>query len=818
MSRDALWQDVRYGLRLFVARPGFTLVAILTLAIGIGANTAIFSAVTALLLRPVPVVDPDRIVFGLSMREGFDPFGTALLEYAALRSSPAFAASGVADFHAVTLAGRDEPERVAAATITAGYFATLGTAPVVGRTITVGDDRPDAAPVAVIGYELWQRRFGGAASVLGDTLLLDNGPHTIVGVMPRGFDMPGGARVWTPLGINIEPASRDERAPRSYELVARLAPGVALAQANADVKRIARRLEDEYSLTRRGWSYELVTLRQQLLGDLAGRTRLALLTLEAAVGFLLLICCANVASLLLVRGVAREREIAVRLALGAARSRVVRQLLAESALLGIAGGALGLLIAGWLTPALAALNPIRAGSMATFLTDFTIDRRVMLFAAATSIATGLVFGIVPALIAARAGDVASALKQREQRTGAGRSRRWLGALVAAEIAIAVVLLVNGSLIVQSFARLQRTKLGFNPDRLVTVELTASAQRYPSHADRVTYVNRLLDRARNVPGVSDAGITTNIPLQVGSIDSIFTVEGRPLERPSDVPITAHRLVSADYLPTLGVQLVKGRLLDDHDREGTQPVVVITEELARQAWPGADAIGRRIRRGRAQDTIYPWMTVVGVVADTKEDSFNFRINRPAWYVPYAQQTTAGLPLHVVVRASGDANAIARDLRAAVRSVDDQQAVSPAIVMTDHVAEILVTERFSAVLMTTLASIGLFLAACGLYGVVAYSASQRTGEIGLRMALGADRRDVLALVMGQGAAMVALGLAAGVVFARALSVALAGTLYGVNPNDPLTFATVILVLAAVSAAACYLPALRATRVDPLVALRSE
>jgi putative ABC transport system permease protein len=813
-----MWQDLRHGFRLLRSNPGFTLLAVVTLAIGIGANTAIFSAVTALLVRPLPVVDANRVVFGLAMREGFDPFNTAALEYVALRRSRAFSSAGVAHFRPVTLLGTGEPERVAAAAVGSGYLATLGTAPILGRTIGSGDDQPRATPVALIGYELWQRRFGAMTSVLGGTIQLDDGgSYTIVGVMPRGFDLPGGAGIWTPLGLNVEAASTDERAPRSYEFVARLAPGATLEQANADVRRIASNIEEAYPLTRRGWTYQLVTLRQQVLGDLAGRRRLALLTLEAAVGFLLLICCANVANLLLVRGVSREREMAVRLALGAAHGRLIRQLLAESALLALAGGGAGLLVAVWMTPALAMLNPIRAYSMSALLTDFSLDRRVMFFALAVSLATGFVFGLVPALKAGRASDLTTALKQREQRVSSGGSR-WLGGLVALEIAVAVVLLVNGSLLVQSFVRLQRIDLGFEPERLVTVEFTPSPQKYPQQADRVVYVNRVLERARAVPGVVSAGITTNIPLQIGSTDSLFTVEGRPPAKPSEAPVTAHRLVTPEYLQTLGVRLVKGRLLDDHDREGAMRAAVVTEEFARAAWPTGDPIGRRIRRGRFEDTTFPWMTVVGVVADTREDAFNFRLNRPAWYLPYSQQTTAGFSLNLVARAGGDPRALVVALRDAVRSVDPQQAVSPGLTMTEHVADVLVTERFSALLMTTLAPIGLFLAACGLYGVIAYSATQRTGEIGLRMALGADRRDVLWLIMRQGTSMVAVGLAAGLVVARVLSLALAGMLYGVNANDGGTFATVAIVLLLVSAAACYLPALRAARVDPLLALRHE
>ena len=817
LGMDALWHDLRHALRVFLAKPAFTIVAVVTLALGIGANTAIFSAGSALLWRPLPIAEAERVVFGVSLREGFDPFGTSLLSFAAFRTSRAFESCGVVLQRFATLAGRDEPERLRTAAVTAGYLSSLGVNPIAGRSISPDDDRPGASPVAVISHELWQRRFGGATTIVGQGLSLDDGLYTVVGVMPRGFDMPGGAALWVPLRIDVDGAPLDQRTPTAYGMVARLAPGVTLAQADAEVKQIARRLEEEYPQSNRGWTYRLITLRQELLGDLSGRNRRALLTLEAAVGFLLLICCSNVANLLLVRGVAREREMVVRLALGAGRARIVRQLLAESALLALAGGVAGLLLAVWLTPVLAILNPIRTGSLATFLTDFAIDRRVMMFAFTVSLATGVIFGIVPALNASRAGDLNPALKRREQRT-AGTSRRWLNVLVVVEIAVSVILLVNGSLIVQSFARLQQVDLGFDPTSLLTMEFALPAQRSATHAERTAAVSRIVERVRAVPGVAAAGITTNVPLQLFSFDSTFTVEGRPDVNPADVPITAHRLVTSEYLQTLGVRLVKGRLFDGHDTDLTQPVVVVTEEFARQALGGADAIGRHVRRGRAADTRFPWMTVIGVVADVKEDSFNFRVARPVWYLPYAQVSAFPATLNLLVRSAGDPAAIASQVRTAIRSVDDQQAVAQAVTMKEHVSGMLVTERFSAVLMTTLAAVGLFLAMCGLYGVITYSSSQRTGEIGLRIALGATRRDVAAIVMRQAAAMVSLGLVAGVAIARVLSVILTRSLYGVNPDDPFTFAAVSIVLVAVSAAACYLPARRAMRVDPLVALRTE
>ncbi len=628
---DTLWHDVRSGFRLLRAKPGFTAIAVATLAIGIGANTAIFSAIDALLLRPLPVPYGDRLVFGYSLREGFDPFGTSLLEYAEYRGSRALASSGVGIQRSVTLLGRDEPERIPAAAVTAGYLTTIGVAPIAGRTFSNDDDLPGAPPVAILGHDVWQRRFGGR-SMVGQSISLDDGTYTVIGVMPRGFDLPSGSSLWIPLRLNVATAPLAVRAPTAYEMVARLADGVSLAQADADLKEIARRLEEQFPDVRRGWTYTVIPLRQQLLGDLAGRSRQALLALEAAVAFLLLICCANVANLVLVRGVAREREMAVRLALGASRAQIVRQLVVESALLAIVGGVAGVLLALWLIPVLSALNPIRAGSLALFLTDFSINRRVALFAIAVSLGTGLLFGVAPAMKTGGRRDVMTALRRRDQHGGASGSRRALAAMVVAEIAIAATLLVNGSLIVQSFSRLQRIDLGFNADGLLTMEITTPAAHAATHDSRTRFVERIVDRVRTVPGVVSAGITTNIPLQHQSIDAAFTAEGRPPVNPADVPITAHRMVTPDYLRALGVRLLKGRLLDETDRDGTPPVVVISEELARQAWPGQDPIGKRLRRGRQPTAVTPWMTVVGVVADVKEDRFNFRGARPVWYVPY------------------------------------------------------------------------------------------------------------------------------------------------------------------------------------------
>jgi putative ABC transport system permease protein len=810
--------DLRFGLRLLIAKPAFTLLAVVTLALGIGTNTALFSATLSLLWPKLPIVGPERIVTGVAMREGFDPFSVSLLEYGAQRDSPALLSSGVSLARMVTLTSSSEPERLRAAAVTAGYLSTLGVRPAMGRSLSREDDEPGAPAVAMMSYELWQRRFGGSRSVIGIHLRLDDELYTVVGVMPRGFDMPSSTVLWMALRINVDSLPIDRLSVRGYDVVARLAPGATLDQADTEATRLARKLQSDWPAIERGWTFRYFPLRSYLLSDISGRTERALLLLEAAVGFLLLICCANVANLLLVRGVGRQREIAVRCALGAPRSRIIRQLLVENAILTVAGCAGGLMVAAWLLPLIGRMNPIRATAMSVALSNFSIDGRVLVFTIATAILTGLLFGLIPALRVSSSPDSMAALRLRDQRTGTREGRRWLGSIVIVEIATAVVLLVNGSLIVQSFTRLAHVDLGFDADHLLSLEFTLPAGRAASHDERVRYVEDIVSHVTKVPGVSGAGMTTNYPLQALSYDSVFSVEGRPLINPADVPITAHRLVTPAYLTTLGVRLVKGRLLDDHDRGDSLPVVVVTEELARQAWPNEEPLGKRVRRGGPNDESFPWMTVVGVIADVKEDVFNFRINRPAWYLPYAQSSTATATHNLIVRSGGEPSAVASAVIAAVHAVNAQQSVSDVVPMTEHVSDVMVTERFAAALMTTFAAVGVFLAACGLYGVISYSVSQRTGEIGLRIALGATMRDVLALVAGHGALVVGAGLAVGCAVARLVANALSGTLYGVSVNDVPTFAFVTCILAIVSTIACAVPAVRACLVDPAIALRAD
>jgi putative ABC transport system permease protein len=812
------WHDVRYGARMLLKSPIYTAIAIAALALSIGANTAVFSAVNTLLLRPLPLKDLDRLVFSVALREGFDPFGSSLLEFEAYRQrNHSFESTGVAMQRSFSLIGRGEPERIRGALIMADYLTTLGVKPVLGRSLTLEEDQPGGPAVAMIGYGFWQKHFGGNTRVVGEKLNLEGRSYAVIGVMPPGFDLPEAAEIWLPLQTNIDSLPLTDRAVPGYEVVAKLRSGVSLKQADAESKSVARQLEQEFPHVRRGWSVKLIWLRQELLGDLAGRVNKALVALIAGVGFLLLICCANVANLQLARGIARMRELALRRALGASRSRLIRQLLTESMLLALLGGAAGVMLAHWIVPLLAAINPIQGISLAGFFHNFKIDSRVLIFALLVTLVTGVIFGLLPALKGAGEREVMPSLKQGDQHSAGAPGHGWLNVLIVSEIAIAMTLLVAGGLIARSFNRLQHVDLGFRPDNLLTMKMILPASKYSEYRQRVAFIDQILERVKILPGVVAAGTTTNIPLEREiAYDSVFGVEGRPPVNPNDVPITSHRLVSPDYLKTLGVSLIKGRLIDETDRLGKPPVVLVSEELARQAWPGEDPLGKRIKRVRPNQD-FPWMTVIGVVKNVKEDLFNYRINRPVWYVPYAQLEN-NFPVNLVVRTSSEPASVTAAVREAIHTVDPDQPVSNVMTMNENLAGVLVTERFSAILMSALAASGLLLAALGLYGVMAYSVSQRTAEIGVRMALGAQRIQVLQLILSHGAKLTLLGVAIGVAASWGLTRLLAGLLFEVNATDPATFLFISLLLVSIALIACFLPARRALSVDPMIALRAE
>lgn len=817
---ETLLQDLRYGYRALRSRSMVSVVAVLMLGLGIGSSAAIYSALQALVFRPLPIDSEQRVVTGIALREGFDPFGTSLLEYQALvESAKSIEIAGLGRQRSFNITGGGDPERLAGASVSAAYFAATGIEPALGRPFTAADDAPGGPAVAMIGHGLWQRRFGGRVGIIGTLLDLDGRRHEIVGVMPPGIDMPYGAEVWTPLQADFMAAPLRERAAHVHELMARLRPGVTVEQADDEARTIARQLEIREPQSQRGWSYRVVPVRRFLTGDLDGRVQKAVSILIAAVALLLIICCANLTTLMLALGVTRQREMGLRVALGASRTRLVRQLMTESLALGLAGGAAGMLLAAWIIPVLAALSPLEVVSLREYFRDFRIDWRVMTFAAVLAIATAVASGSIAALRAARSASLRPAGAAADRVAGGDRTRRrWFGVLVAGELALAAAMLVAGGLLLRSFQRLSDVDLGFRPGSALAFEVTLSPATYPNREAKVRFMDALLENVRVTPDVQAAGMTTNIPLQHLSLDSAYVVEGRPVVDPASVPITAHRLVTPGYLEALGVSLVSGRLITREDRDGAVPVVVVSETLAREAWSGEDPIGKRVRRRVAGDAPAPWLTVVGVVKDVKEDRFGFRIDRAVWYVPYAQQPPLQFepPLNLLVRSMSEAAQLTPAVRRAIRAIDPHLPVSNVTTLSAHVGGVMSTERFSAIITGALALSGLALAAIGLYGVIAFSVSQRTNEIGVRVALGAGRFDILRLVMGRALGLVGVGLTVGLVGARLLADRFGALLYDVAPDDPTTFAVVAGLLTVVGALACYVPARRAARVDPIRAIR--
>ncbi|HWY69330.1 MAG TPA: ABC transporter permease [Terriglobales bacterium] len=818
---ETTWHDLRFGARMLAKNPAFSTVAVLTLAVGIGFNTMSFSAVTALLFGGLPVKDPDRLVLGEALREGFDPAGTSQLQYTVLRGEQkAFASTALSIDRSFLLRGNTEAEQVHVAAVSPGFFETLGTAPILGRDLSREESRPGGPAAVLLAYGFWQRRFGGDPNVIGQSLVLDDRSYSVVGVMPPGFDYPTRTQAWVALEVDPETAPMQLRTAHGSIFVARLREGVSLLQAAQASKESVRHLEQQFP-TERGWSYGLLTMRQWSIGDDDGRMTRAIVVLVLAIGLLLLICCVNVANLLLVRGVVREGELAIRVALGASSWRIAQQLLTEGAMLAFVGGAAGLLLAWGMRPVFRMLNPIQPHSFGEVATDFRMDTRVFIFCFTISILSGLMFSLLPTLKLVKLRNVIAMLRQREHRVGGTAARRgWLRALVVAEIAIAVSLSFGGALLTKSFYGLAGLDLGFRPEHLLTMQLPLSVTEYPHETQKVAFLDRVLERVRALPGVEAAGVTTSLPMQEFSPDTVFTVEGRPPRNPSDVPITALRHVSPGYAETLGLMLLEGRMITAEDRADTLPVAVITEEMARQAFGDGDPIGKRLRRGRQQDTIYPWLVVVGVVRDAKEDRLNFRIARPVLYIPYAQRTNppSGVLMGLVVRTTADPSVTANFIRTSIHDINPYEPVLDVSSMDAMLNSVLSSDRFSARVMAMLAAVGLFLAAIGLYSVIAYSVTQRTGEIGLRMALGAQPRSVIGLIAREGGALVGFGLVVSLPFMFVVARLLSSVLFSVSAGDPAILLGIVLLLTFVALTACFVPTMRAIRLDPLRALRCE
>lgn len=815
---DRQLHAIRIAARRLLRNKTYSIVIVLCLALGIGANAAIFSVINTLLLRPLPVKDVDEVVFTLEMRTEDDPFEACLIDAISFKNDgDSFASVGLGRYNAFRLLGRERPEQVRGADISSDYLTTLGIEPVLGRSFGPDDDRPGAPRVILISHSFWKTHFDGASDVVGQSLNLDNTPCEIIGVLPLGFDLPLGTKIWMPLRMDIESVPlRSKVADRDYFLVARLKPVVSLVQANTEATVIAHRLEEEYPQFRKGWGIKLIPLRQQLIGDITGSIRPTLFILLAIVGFLLLITCANVASLFLARSVERSHETAIQVALGASRGRLVSNLLTESILLSLIGGAVGLLFARFATSSLMALNPVSFNALKDVFQNVQIDWRVLSFTFAVSVVTGAIFALAPAIRTAIPGGLINQLKEGGRQTGGVGGRRLFDALVVGGIAVATILLFGAGLMVKSFQKLSDARLGFRPDHLLAVEMPLTESDYPDHVKRAEFANRLLERVRGLPGVASAGTTTNIPLSVSSWDSFYTVEQAPVDE-VETPVTAHRMVSPQYLETIGVSLVRGRLIEEQDHAGSLPVVVISKEFANRAWPGEDPIGKRLKKGHPPRPDAPWYTVVGVVDDVREDRFNFKIDRPVWYIPYSQFEN-DIPLWLVVRASSDPAILMPAVRDAVASVNNNQPVSETTVMESHVSEVLGPERFAALLSTLFAALGLALAAVGIYGVTAYSILQRRREFSIRMAFGARWADLVRMVLGRGMGLAGAGLVIGTAGGLLLGRILTSLLYEVKPGAPEMFIIPVGVLLVAVLIAICLPVLRLARFDPLEGLRYE
>lgn len=793
---DEMIQDLRFGARTLRNQPGFTLIAVLTLALGIGANTAIFSVVNAVLLAPLPFAEPERIVRLYGVFSQGNQASTSppdFLDYRAQNQSFAeFAALRPGSYN---LTGQTEPERITGAAVTSNFFRALGVQPLRGRTFTPEEAQGGQAQEVLISEGLWQRRFGAATNIIGQSLLLDGQPHTIIGVLANDARMPDTAEVWKPL--TFEGENMQVRRFHFLRCFGRLKPGVTIAQAQADLDAIAVALEKQYPDSNTTWRLRMVPLREELLGDVST----GLYVLLGAVALVLLIACVNVANLLLARAAARQKELAIRRALGAGRWRLLRQLLTECLLLAMVGGALGLALAVWGTQLLVTLAPTtipRASAIG-------VNGQVLGFTLLLSVLTGLTFGLLPAWQASRT-DSNERLKAGGKGAGAG-PQHTRSILVVAEIALALVLLMGAGLLLQSLRRLQNVDLGFDPRGVLTMQLFLPEAKYHELGKTTQFFTQLLQRVQALPGVQAAGTTTRLPLQGGG-DTYFKIEGRPFADPKQLVTAVNPDVSPDYFRAQGIALREGRAFTPQEVTSVPHVVIINEALAQAYFPNESPLGQRLIIDDGQPLT---CEIIGVAGNVKQYSLMGRAT-PTMYLPRVETGFA----HLVIRTTGDPLRLAASVRAAVQAIDPDQPVANVRVMEQIVNGPMAEPQFRTWLLSVFAAVAVALAALGIYGVMSYAVAQRTHEIGIRMALGAQRKDVLKLVLGRGLALTLGGIALGVVAAFALTRWMATLLFGVRPTDPGTFVVVALLLLVIALLACYLPARRAVQVDPLTALR--
>ena len=804
--------DVRYAFRTLRRNPGFAIVVLLTLALGIGANAAIFSVVNGVLLRPLPYRDADRlmVIWGDLKRPGLNGIPASAGEYVDYRDrSHAFEQVAAYDTVGLNLTGGGEPERVEGAVVTTTFFSLLGASAQVGRTFVAAEDQPGRDDVVVLSHSLWTRRFSANPAIVGQTIPVDGHPTQVVGVMPAAFRFPDRSiEIWKPFLLDAEALSDNNRGSHGYTALARLKAGISRQQAHADLNAVTAAFKTDHPGNyRTGFGATLRPLQEEIVGD-TGRPLMVLL---GAVAVVLLIACANVANLLLARAASRRKEIALRTALGASRGRLVRQLMTESVLVSAIGGLIGLGLAAWGVDLLIASAP----DSIPRIQEVGVDARVAGFTALVSLATGLVFGLVPALRASRA-PLNDALKEGG-RAGGGVHGFAGRALVVSEVALSLVLLIAAGLLIHSFTRLQDVAPGFDSSRLLTFRLSLPESRYTTFQKGQSFFDEFFTGLRGSPGVRGVAAINALPFSGLGGSRSFYIEGREEKRPEDQTEEQLRIVTDGYFAAMGIPIVAGREFTDRDALNQPRVAVVNDAMAKKHWPHESPIGRRVSFSRDEPH---WYEIVGVAGNIKHRALE-AADRPELYVPYRQPLFAGWtvrPMYVIARTSADAASTVAIARHEIARVDRDQPISDVRTMDERIGRSLSSRRFSMVLLALFAGLALTLAAVGIYGIVAYSVTERTHEIGVRVALGAQRRDVMAMVVGQGMTMTIVGTAIGVAAAAALARLMSSLLFGVSAVDPATFVAIPLLLIAVALAACYVPARRAMRVDPLQTLRSE
>jgi len=809
---ETLWKNLTYSVRMLLKRPSLTIVAIIAMGLGIGANTAIFSVVNTVLLRPLPFQQPEQLVtLATEQRDqALDGRGTFsvpdLLDLQSRASTLEAVASVQRSGTMVTEGG--EPERLIGAVVTADYFQVFKVNPILGRVFTRDEDKPGGPSVIVISYSLWQRRYGGDRNIIGREVDL-GGKTTVIGVLPAGFEFPISDEkqdYWEPMmsAAFLTPQTRETRDDRFLGVVGRMKSGVAIEQAKAELDVLSKQIEQQYPKTNTNIVFTVGSMHEDITRDY----RPALLVMFGAVGLVLLIACANVANLLLARIAARQKEVAIRTALGASRGRIVMQFLIESMLLSLAGGAVGLLLATWGVTMLVAYGP----SDVPRLQEVGLDRYVLGFTFGATVLTGLLFGLAPALQAAKPNPNNTLKESGRGPSQTGRSR-MRSALIVSEVALSLMLLVGAALLINSFVRLLKTNAGFNPSGVLALDIPLSRTRYPKGEQQAATFQQLLQQMKTVPGVRDVALTSNVPLTDFDVQLSFNIEGRPPYKPGEELVAEYTVVSSDYFRAMNIPLQRGRELSENDTKGMPEVLVVTDAFVKRFFPGEDPIGRRLVFDGPDKTP---REIVGVVGDVKRKGLDADV-QPEVYVSYLQRPDRRL--NVLLKTDlRDAGQLIQPARAAVKAFDSNQIIWRTHTLDQLLSTSVAPRRFNMLLLGIFAAVALVLAAVGLYGVMSYSVSWRTHEIGIRMALGAKRANVLRLVVRQGMTMALIGLAIGLVGAFSLSRVLKSLLYGVSSTDPLTFAIVSVVLLAVALLACLLPARRATRVDPLVALRTE